>query len=332
VESEKIDIFLPNRIGDVILTLPSLACIKQLQQQYASAEREYRLISHFPMAEIVKSLNLFPVVPVSFAVKIMSWLYPPDKAFFLSTTTKNFGYRSVLSHGLRMPNKKHIRYSVNLPYLSFPYPETSLPAALVQFLRSEFGFSSYTVRHFGLCLQLGFTVEQIRRTFRFDAGSLSFPDGFYDWQPPFSSRYLVFCMEAASGRKKNNADRRWKEDYFLDLAQLAYEKYSMHAAFIGISNIPELPKKPYFHDFRGKLSLKQTALLLHFSCGYVGNDTGPLHLSNLMKKNSIGIYLREVAFNDYGPLFPQLTAKFLRPKRSEEIYPALDRMASLVNR
>lgn len=136
-------------------------------------------------------------------------------------------------------------------------------------------------------------------------------------------------MEAASGRLKNNSDRLWDNEYFLDLAERAYVKYGMHAAFIGISNLSKLPEAPYFLDYRGKLSLKQTALLLHYSCGYVGNDTGPSHLSNLMKKNSISIYMRECALREFGPLFPHLMTKSLKPQTAKEMYPALEKLLRL---
>jgi ADP-heptose:LPS heptosyltransferase len=171
-------------------------------------------------------------------------------------------------------------------------------------------------------------VEQVRQAFHFGLSELTFSDEFFDWKPAVDSKYLVFCMEAASGSRKRNSDRRWKEECFLELAEVTHEKYGLDAAFIGINDLPKLPDKPYLLDFRGKLSLKQTAQLLHYSCGYLGNDTGPLHLSNLMKKNSIGIYMREVAILNYGPLFPQLTIKFLKPERADDIYSALEKLVS----
>ena len=51
-------------------------------------------------------------------------------------------------------------------------------------------------------------------------------------------------------------------------------------------------------------------------------------MSNLMKKNSIEIYMREVALLNYEPLFPELTARFLNPMNPAEIYPALDNLLS----
>jgi ADP-heptose:LPS heptosyltransferase len=327
VGTDKIDIILPNRIGDTILTLPAIFCLKQLQEKYGADDVEYKLVTYLPLTEILQSLNLFKVIQINFKAKMNSWLAPADKAFFLSTTSKNIGYRSRISHGLRMPNKKHIRYSFNLPYLRYPVAaETLLPEELVDFLKSGFGFSGYTIRHFGLCLELGYTVEQIRQTFRFDRTNLSFSDVLFDWKPPVTSKYLVFCMEAASKSKKVNADRRWKEEHFFDLAEIAYRKYGKHAAFIGVNDIPELPDRPYFIDFRQKLNLKKTALLLHYSDGYVGNDTGPLHLANLMGKRSIGMYFREDAVINYAPLFPQLNTIFLRPRKPDEIYDSLDEL------
>lgn len=326
--TNKIDIILPNRIGDTILTLPAIICLKQLQEKYGAVHAEYKLVTHLPLTEILQSLNLFKVIQINLKTKINSWMAPADKAYFLSTTTRNLGYSSRLSHGLRMANKKHIRYSVNLPYLSYPIPETVLPEGLVIFLKSRFRFSGYTIRHFGLCLELGYTVEQIQQTFRFDTTYLFFTDDLFDWKPPMTSKYLVFCMEAAYKSKKVNADRRWKEEHFFDLAEVAYRKYGKQAAFIGINNVPELPDKPYFIDFRQKLNLRKTALLLHYSDGYVGNDTGPLHLANLMRKHSIGMYFREGAVIDYAPIFPQLNTIFLRPQKPDEIYESLEKLVS----
>jgi hypothetical protein len=207
VATDKIDIILPNRIGDTILTLPAILCLKQLQEKYGPAQNEYKLVAHDPLTEILQSLNLFPVSRISLRAKISSWLTPADKAYFLSTTTKNLGYHSKTSYGLRMSNKKRIRYSVNLPYMCYPNPDTALPRELVEFLKSGFGLSGYSVKHFGLCMEMGYTVEQIRQTFRFDPGYLSYRDDYFDWKPDMTSKYLVFCMEAGARSKKSNADR-----------------------------------------------------------------------------------------------------------------------------
>jgi ADP-heptose:LPS heptosyltransferase len=324
VARDTVDIILPNRIGDLILTLPAILCLKQLETQYTSNRTGYRLLTHLPLVPLLKDLNLFDVVQINLAIKTRSWISPSNKAFFLSTTSKNIGFHAKTTYGMKLSNKKLIRYSVNLPYMHFPDRISSLPGELVTFLKNKFRLTNYSIKHFGICLELGYTVDQIKKTFHFDCASLSPSEEFFDWKPSITSKYLVFCMEAASGRKKNNADRRWKEENFLDLAEMAYEKYGMQVAFIGINDQPELPKKSYFLDFRKKLDLKQIALLLHSSSGYVGNDTGPLHLANLMKKNSIGMYFREVAVVNYSPIFPQYNKIFYMPQNPEEIYQALE--------
>lgn len=306
------------------MALPAILCLKQLREKFAPGHLEYELITNLPLTEILQALNLFKARRMTLCAKMLSWLSPADQTFFLTTTSGNFGFRSRQSHGLRLLNKKHIRYSVNMPYMN---DLSHLPRDLILSLKTEFQFTNAAIRYFGICLDMGYTVEQIRQTFRFDAESLAVNDDFFAWKPPITAKYLVFCMEAASGRKRYNADRRWNEEYFFDLAEKAYKEFGMHAAFIGINNLPELPKNPYFVDFRGKLSLGQTAKLLRHSCGYVGNDTGPSHLANLLKKKSITIYMREEALRDYGPLFPHLMTKFLKPPTPEVVYPALDELA-----
>jgi len=326
VINKKVDIVLPNRIGDIILTLPAMLCLKQLDAKFASDDIAYRMLTHVPMIRILDALNLFNVSQINIYLKIKSWINPAEKVFFLSTTNKNLGFHAKTTYGLQTINKKLLRYSVNMPYLLYPEPSSGMPQELVIFLRDELHFTKFAIKHFGLCLELGYTVEQIRKTFQFDSSSLSFDDNLFDCTPPIAEDYLVFCMEAASGRKKHNSDRRWKEEHFIDLAEKAHKEYGLIIAFMGLNDQPELPDKPYFKDFRGKLDLTQGAQLLHYSRGYVGNDTGPLHLANLLKKRSIGMYFREVAVTDYYPVFPSLNKVFYKPEHPEEIYSALDEL------
>lgn len=322
----KVDIVLPNRIGDIILTLPAILCLKQLERRYGPDNTAYRLLTHVPMTRLLQALNLFEVTQIDLTAKIKSWINPTERVYFLSTTNKNLGFHAKATYGLKTVNKKLLRYSVNLPYLLFPEPSSVLPEELVTFLTDKFQLTRFSIKHFGLCLELGFSVEQIQNVFKFDDSSLALDDELFNCKPPVESHYLVFCMEAASGRKKHNSDRRWKEEHFLDLAEKAHKEHGLQIAFMGLSDEPELPDKPYFIDFRGKLDLTQSAQLLHFSRGYVGNDTGPLHLANLMKKRSIGMYFREVAITDYRPVFPHYNKVFYKPQSPDEIYSCLEEL------
>jgi ADP-heptose:LPS heptosyltransferase len=209
-----------------------------------------------------------------------------------------------------------------LKYLTVD-PKTCFPEEMFNFLKDSLHLPVYAIRHFGLCLELGYTFDQIRETFQFDPAHLSVNNDFFKEKPLEESNYLVFCMEAAYGRKKHNSDRRWNVEHFFDLAERAYNSHNVKAVFIGISELPELPDRSYFIDLRRKLNLGEIVRLLHFSSGYVGNDTGPLHMANLIKKKSIGTYFREDSLISYHPIFPQYNKIFFKPQGPEEIYQSL---------
>ncbi|GFE59293.1 hypothetical protein AOG1_31730 [Geobacter sp. AOG1] len=248
----------------------------------------------------------------------MSWVHPPDKAYFLSTTSKNIGYQAKTRYGLRLPNKKHVHYDINLPYLGMSPLDSELPDDLVSFLQSNFSLPMYSIKHFGICLEFGFSVEQIINEFRFDSSSLLATNQYFTNDPLFTSEYMVFCMEAAYN-KNRAAYRRWNEENFLAFAEKLYLHYGIESIFIGLQNHPQIMQKSYFKDMRGKLTLDQIVQLLSHSRGYIGNDTGPLHLANLLRKKSIGIYASDGAIA-YRPLFPELNRACLNTQTPEEIY------------
>ena len=94
--------------------------------------------------------------------------------------------------------------------------------------------------------------------------------------------------------KQEMLDRRWGEkNISLSLLRKLYKNYNLNSAFIGIDKSVPIPEKPYFIDLRSNLNMASLTQVLKYSKGYIGNDTGPLHLANFMKKKSIGIYFRE---------------------------------------
>jgi ADP-heptose:LPS heptosyltransferase len=259
--SEKIDIILPNRIGDLILSLPALLCLKQLTERYRAGRTRFRLVTHIPINEVLSAIDLYEVIPFNYKTKIISWLNPAKKAFFLATTSKNFGYHGKMMYGVKLSNKKLLRYSFDLKYLTDD-PKTCFPEEMFSFLKDSLQLPVYAIRHFGLCLELGYTFDQILETFQFDPDHLSVNNEFFKEKPLEESNYLVFCMEAAYGRKKHNSDRRWNVEHFFDLAERAYNQHNVKSVFIGISELPELPDRSYFIDFRRKLVFEIVQLLL----------------------------------------------------------------------
>jgi hypothetical protein len=205
-------------------------------------------------------------------------------------------------------------------------PESEFEGNLVDFLQSNFSLSTYSARHFGICLEFGFSVQQIMDDFKFDNTSLLVGTQYFN-DPLFTgSDYVVFCMEAAYN-KKHAGTRRWKEEGFLFLAEKLYEDYGIESIFIGLQSRPQIPQKTYLRDLRRKLTLDQTMQVLKHSRGYIGNDTGPLHLANLLRKKSIGMYPPDGSIG-YRPLFPSFNKVCFTTQAPEEIYPRLDHLVS----
>src|SRR6266487_3283608 len=82
---ERIDIILPNRIGDAIMTLPAIVCLNQLIAAFSPDAFRVRLYTHVPIVDILEALDLFEVRRFDFSAKVGSWLSPAGKAFFLTT-------------------------------------------------------------------------------------------------------------------------------------------------------------------------------------------------------------------------------------------------------
>lgn len=322
----RIHIILPNRIGDSILALPSLLCLKQLLNKHKQDHVEITVFSHFPLSRYFQALNLFEFRPFNIFSKLASWINKPDKVYFLSTTSKNIGYHAKTSYGLRLPNKIHVHYDVNLPYLGISQFDSESPGDLFSYLQSNYSLPIYSIRHFGICLEFGFTVEQIIDEFRFDNSSLLPGRKYFDHDPLFASKYVVFCMEAAYN-KSHAAYRRWNEGNFVVLAEKLYVDYGIESIFIGLQSHPQIIKKDYLKDMRGKLNFDQILQLLDHSRGYIGNDTGPLHLANLLRKKSIGIYSSDGSIA-YRPLFPEFNLAFINTQTPEEICPFIEFLIS----
>lgn len=320
IMTKRIHIILPNRIGDSILSLPSLLCLKQLMRTYQPGALDVTVFTHFPLQGLFGALDLFEFRMFNVPAKLGALLNPPDEAFFLSTTSKNIGYRAKTRYGLRLSNKKLVRYDVDLPFLE-AYRLESLPAELLTFLKDTCALPPYAIRRFGILLEMGFTVEQIMHTFVFDHASLTVSGNYFDVERFVASEYVVFCMEAAYNRV-HAEDRRWNTDDFLALAEKLHKDHGIKSVFIGLQDRPVIEGRAYMMDLRNKLTLDQIARVLYYSRGYIGNDTGPLHLANLLRKKSIGFYTSEAAIN-YRPLFPEYNRAYLNMQKYEEVCPHL---------
>jgi len=300
IKSEKLDIVLPSRIGDCILSFPSMLCLKQLQQKIPSKNYDITLYSTNKLTDIIDALGLFPVQQFSNKRKLATLFNRPHHAAFLEPSSRNIGYMAKKTYGIEVEGK-NIKYSVNMQYLHVEKAANILPAEFYDKLNIDYKFSRSTVSYFGLLLELGYSEDEILSCFDFSLNSLNFVKEITDWLPNLEN-YVVFCMEAAYGRKIDN-DRRYKEEMYFDISDRIYEKYGFKSAYIGIDTNTSLPDKPNYADFRKQIDFSQIAKLMQLSKGYIGNDTGPLHLANLVKSKSIGIYARERTMDTYHPVF-----------------------------
>ena len=304
-----IDIILPNRIGDCITSLPAVLCAKQLIEKFEPSQK-LRIIPPKNMLEVVKAVDLCEVVELSWLNKLRSIINPPDKAFFLATTSQNIGYFAKKSFGERNLSKKLIRYSYDMPYLG---SENFLNKELQDFLHKKHNIPLAQTRYFGLCLELGFTLDQIVSTFKFNPDKLKINKEILSWKPEFwQKKYIIFCMEAAYGRK-HEFNRRWENRFYIEISEQIYRKYGLYSVFIGVENTPVLLDKPYIFDLRQKVTIPELVQVIKFSKGYIGNDTGPLHLVNLCHKPSIGVYLLTNPIVN-GPIFPQFNYPVQNPE------------------
>jgi len=312
--SKRIEILIPDRIGDALLSLPALVCLKQLQQTYQPAKDIVTLYVPAELYPILAPLNLFETRVLTFRGKIQSWFQPAEQAVFLYSSHDYLGFRALETYGWQNPFKKLVRFTHHLAYLKLEHCERELPTALVTFLKDRFGFSLATIRYFGICLTLGYSVEQILEVFEWTPETLALP------KPArlpvgITGPYMVFSVEAAYGSKRE-AQRRWPEGAFLALAGKASQLLGIPIVFIGLDTRIPLPQSAQFYDLRGKLSLKAVFDLLHHATAYVGNDSGPLHLANLAQVASFTVYLSTTP-QTYGPTFPNLNHALQNPDSLE---------------
>jgi len=307
-KTQKIDIILPSRIGDCVLNFPALLCLKQLTDKFPEKNFEITIFSTSKLTEIIKKLDLFEIKQFSNIQKVRTLISPSDKAIFLHTCMDNHGFFAQNTYGINITGKK-IHYQNDMPYLYVDQTQEYLPEKLFNTLKEKFNFSTITISFFGMLLEIGFSVDEIIETFEFNENSLDIETRLIDWKPEIQN-YVVTCMEAAYG-SKGDTDRRFEPESYFAIAKNVYEKFGLKSVFIGIDEKINLPNEDYIYDFRKKINFLQLAQLMKYSKCYIGNDTGPLHLANLIKKPSIGIYSRETAMKNYHPVFNYLNTPIL---------------------
>jgi ADP-heptose:LPS heptosyltransferase len=324
MKKQKVDIILSWRIGDAILSIPVLICLHRLNKKYGS-NYDITVIAQPYLEKLFTPVELFKCKSMGWSSKLKSLLFMPDKVFFLETTSRNLGYFSKKSYGLTNPFKKLLKFDVSTPFLDLDRFKTILPKELTDFLAEKYNLSFYSMSLFGVCLELGYSVEQIIETFDFTPEVIDLSGYTNQIQQNIKGDYAVFCMEAAYG-KAGDAHRCWGENSYFEIARRCYVDFGIKAVFIGVDTEIKLPDEPYIIDLRKKLDLFELACLLKTSAGYIGNDTGPLHIANLMKKQSVAMYFRERILTDFSTLFAKYNKQVFQPEDAGMVYEEVRKM------
>ena len=323
------DIILPVRIGDSILSLPAIICLKQLNNRYKN-ESKVRVFALPFIQKLLAPLSTFECRSLDIFSKIKSNIFPSENALFIETTSKNIGYKAKKTYGISNPAKKLQKYTCEAEYLNFENIKEIFSDKLYSFLSEDCKLSLYSMSVFGFCLDLGYSEDQIIDTFNFSPGDISLEkySGYKNLE--LHARYVVSCMEAGYGRKGNEMRYWGAENHFL-LAKKLYEDYNIKSVFIGKSQEEKLPAEDYFIDLRGKIDLYELACIMKNSVVYVGNDTGPLHVANLMKKKAVSLYFKENTLTESSPIFYDLNIQVFQPDSVKEVYEKVCGVLSQVN-
>lgn len=317
-QNKRIDIVLPWRIGDSVLNIPMLVALKQLNEKYNN-NNTVRIIAQPFLSKLYAPLGIFKCEPLTIKSKVLSHLKPADIAFFTETINSNWGYTAKKTYGLTNTFKKVIKFNDELPFMNINNFREYIPEELISYLQDKYGLSQYSISLFGIILALGYSSQQIIKTFDFNPDCLTLNNFKEFSHPVMNEKYVVFCMEAAYG-KKGDANRRWDENYYIKIANKCLEEFNLKAVFVGINQEFKIPENSNFIDLRKQVDLFQLAQVLKSAVYYIGNDTAPLHIANIMQTPSIGAYFMNHSLTDFGPVFPNLNIKVFCPKIPEELY------------
>lgn len=323
------DIILPCRIGDSILSIPAIICLEQLNKKFNNDSKVK--VSALPfLYRLLAPLKAFECQSMNFFSKVKSHFAPANNALFIETSSINLGYKAKNTYGLTNPCKKFQKYTYEAKYLKFENIKEYFQDKLFSFLREEYGLSYYSISIFGFCLDVGYTEDQIIETFKFSPADISSENysGYYNKDS--DCKYAVICMEAGYGKKDNEMRIPDKKNYdYYEIAKRLYEDYNVKSVFIGKNSKQKLPDSEYFIDLRDKIDLYQLACVMKNSIGYIGNDTGPLHIANLTKKKSVGLYFKENTLKESSPIFPDLNLRVFRPETTGEVYSTIQEFFNL---
>ena len=323
IHRERIALILPNRIGDAILTLPVVKCLQALFAADTERPRQLELFCSVPVCEIFAACGTVPVQPLSWTIKARSWRAPPQWVFCLVASSQNFGFRGRRTGGLYQTNKRHVRYDEHLGFLH----NDPLEPRLWRYLSEICQIPEYAARFFGIVSRLGYTADQVTVAFPWDCAGLPYQRKLFNFRSTAAEPYLLCCPEAAYGSTRN-AYRRWPFEQYMALAEHAVTHSGATVVFIGLDPRPPISPHDRFVDLRGQLTVWELFQLAGGAAGYVGNDTGPLHIANLAGISTLGIYTQD---GFHAPLFGGRNTVVIKPADARAAIPSLTALLASIS-
>lgn len=318
---------LPNRVGDCILSLPAAAT---LALSLPPGAPPLTLHVNSPLRPLLELLDVpWRVRTLGVADKLGTWLHPYDVLVHGMWSSHGQGFAARHQAGFKQPGKRFLPYNQNLPFLALESTLAELPPALVTALhadRTTPGWLSVAaLRYMGIgeaCFDVPLTSWL--KTYHHQARPRLVLPRLPLEQLPVSVRqlvaagrpYLTLCLEAGYGTRRK-AERKWSIELWQALMKaLLVDWPDLSLVVVGLEGAPVLPEDPRVVDVRGPGSLLTVAAVQQYSRGYVGNDSGLLHLANLSHVPAVGFYLI-TDVTHYGsihaPLVAPLEATAWRP-------------------
>ncbi|MDX1918183.1 MAG: glycosyltransferase family 9 protein [Candidatus Caenarcaniphilales bacterium] len=322
-----LSIVLPRRIGDSIQCLPALSVLARLHGKTKDHHFEkIRLYLKPDLKDLFDLLTPFEIHSSNLWEKLKAHLTErPDRVVFLDSSSAIIGFPQIESIGERLPRRFYARFQSDLPVMDLCRTRDSLPVSLYEHLRS-YGLGDATIRYFGFLVVLGFDSELLIHTLNETYPCLK---GLYSKivkRPFIEAPHITLNMEADYSKPRSDA-RRWSPENFFSFAQWVYQNYQLETVLIGLDqriNIQESSLN-FIHEARGKRPLKEVAEIIAGSEIFLGNDSGLLHLANLLQKPTLGIYTATDP-DITAPIFPDLNHPLKKPEGFEDLIILFERM------
>ena len=322
--TKRLGVLMPNRLGDSILSVPFCLTLQALLADQGASVTYLVKSAFYPVYSYTDELR---VIPSSLWKKAKSWFQPFSTLLHCANSSDYWGYRAQQHWGQPVPSKPYHHYDQALSFLEVDGAVEHLSPSLRQALEADFALGLAPARYFGLLLSLGFSEQVILETADQLRQSTAFPRITLPTKPdsPSEKGYITLGLEAGYQSARSES-RRWSVEQYFEFAKQIYEQYGWPSYVVGLNSEPSLPDCPYLVDKRSSTQgLGDVMTILQGAKAHVGNDSGLLHLANLLDVPTVGLYLTTDP-GVYGPLERSIHHSVVKPSTIKELMQAFQQL------